>query len=268
MARKLLSPFRYPGGKTWLVPQINEILSTKKHLNIFIEPFCGGAIVGLNALYSEYTDKLIIVEKDNDVASVWKAILSEEAAKLTIKIEKFTMTKRNVKNILNSKPKNIYDMAFITILRNRINRGGILAKGAGMINKGENGKGLTSRWYPVALNNRIFNIFALRYKITFLHTDGLEIIKRYSDLNDVFFFIDPPYSLGTKNAGLRLYSNSNLDHKKLFELVSNIKGDFLMTYENSPEITTMANKYGFKTKSIDMKNTHHAIVKELLITKQ
>jgi len=46
------SPFRYPGGKTWLVPYINRWLAS---LNFrpaeFVEPFCGGAIVGLNVAF-------------------------------------------------------------------------------------------------------------------------------------------------------------------------------------------------------------------------
>jgi len=43
------------------------------------------------------------------------------------------------------------DLAFQTILRNRVNRGGILVDGAGRVKHGENGKGLTSRWYPETL---------------------------------------------------------------------------------------------------------------------
>ncbi|MDQ3584451.1 MAG: DNA adenine methylase [Acidobacteriota bacterium] len=39
------SPFRYPGGKTWLVPRIRQWL--KQRPAEFIEPFAGGGIVGL-----------------------------------------------------------------------------------------------------------------------------------------------------------------------------------------------------------------------------
>lgn len=41
------SPFRYPGGKTWLVPLIRQwLISLPKRPAELIEPFAGGAIVG------------------------------------------------------------------------------------------------------------------------------------------------------------------------------------------------------------------------------
>src|SRR3954453_16467871 len=37
------SPFRYPGGKTWLVPYIRSWLTSKKAVPcILVEPFAGG----------------------------------------------------------------------------------------------------------------------------------------------------------------------------------------------------------------------------------
>jgi len=43
------------------------------------------------------------------------------------------------------------------------------------------------------------------------------------------------------------------------------KGDFLMSYDKTDEIIYLAEKYGFETRTIAMKNTHHAEMKELLI---
>jgi len=50
-------------------------------------------------------------------------------------------------------------------VKNRVNRGGILAPGAGMIKQGEKGKGLKSRWYPETLKRRIL---LLKYAIALL----------------------------------------------------------------------------------------------------
>lgn len=42
------SPFRYPGGKTWLAPRIRAWLAQRTAPPVeFIEPFAGGAIVSL-----------------------------------------------------------------------------------------------------------------------------------------------------------------------------------------------------------------------------
>src|SRR6266446_9065771 len=42
------SPFRYPGGKTWLVPYIRDWLHDQSApVCVLVEPFAGGGIVGL-----------------------------------------------------------------------------------------------------------------------------------------------------------------------------------------------------------------------------
>ena len=41
-----LSPFRYPGGKTWLVPRIRQWLrGSNSRVRELCEPFAGGGIV-------------------------------------------------------------------------------------------------------------------------------------------------------------------------------------------------------------------------------
>ena len=65
------SPFRYPGGKTWLVPWIRRWLRSKPcPVAELVEPFAGGAIVGLTAVFEELARKVTLVEVDYDVASV------------------------------------------------------------------------------------------------------------------------------------------------------------------------------------------------------
>src|SRR2546428_11509422 len=71
------SPFRYPGGKTWLVPYFRrwvKSLGTKPHS--LIEPFAGGGIITLTALFENLVDSALMVELDEQVAAVWQAIVS------------------------------------------------------------------------------------------------------------------------------------------------------------------------------------------------
>jgi DNA adenine methylase len=44
-----------------------------------------------------------------------------------------------------------------------------------------------------------------------------------------------------------------------------VAGDFLMTYDDCPDVRSMANKFGFQTALVPMKSTHHAEMNELLI---
>jgi DNA adenine methylase len=79
--------------------------------------------------------------------------------------------------------------------------------------------------------------------------------------------VPPPYTAGKhgKQAGKRLYTHSALDHEQLFHYASQIRGDFLMTYDNSEEVQSLARRYGFDIRLVPMKNTHHANMHELVI---
>src|SRR4051794_19682151 len=70
------SPFRYPGGKTWLVPRIRQWLrSLAPAPKELAEPFAGGAIVSLSALFESLVDRITLVEMDENVAAVWNVIV-------------------------------------------------------------------------------------------------------------------------------------------------------------------------------------------------
>lgn len=141
----------------------------------------------------------------------------------------------------------------------------ILAAGSSPLKYGENGKGISSRWYAETLSRRIQEIIPIRKRISFIEGDGIEIMKQYSSDGDAAFFIDPPYTAGGKKAGRRLYTYSELDHEKLFEVTSKVAGDFLMTYDDAADVRELAKKYDFDVELIAMKNTHHAEMTELII---
>lgn len=258
------SPFRYAGGKTWLVPRIRQWLKTPR-AELF-EPFAGGGIVGLTVAAERLAGHVTMVELDEQVASVWCTIINnDEGAWLAERIVNFDLTTESLKRELEEKPHSVHERAFQTILKNRTFRGGILAPGAAPLKRGENGKGIKSRWYPETLRRRILDIAAIRERLTFIAGDGLEVIRRNAPRADVAFFIDPPYSAAGKRAGRRLYTHFNLDHEELFRAVSQIKGDFLMTYDNAEGVRELAARHGFDTELVAMKNTHHATMTELLI---
>jgi len=260
------SPFRYPGGKTWLVPRLREWLGSRKNKpKTFIEPFAGGGIISLTVAFELLADHVIMVEYDEGVAAVWKTILGKENEWLANKILTFELCRKTAIAELDKHPTSARQLAFQTLLRNRINHGGILAPGSGFIKNGENGKGIASRWYPETIVKRIRHIKTLRRSIDFVQGDGIETMLRYKDDKNVVFFIDPPYTAAGKKAGRRLYKYNVIDHDKLFRVARELAGDFLMTYDNANGIHELADKYDFDTHPISMKNTHHAKMTELLI---
>ena len=260
------SPFRYPGGKTWLVPRIRlwfASLSTKPRE--FIEPFAGGGIVGLTVAFEHLAQMVTMVETDHQVAAVWKTILGGHASWLAAKVATFEVSPESVEAQLWKCNLELREEGFQTLLRNRVNHGGILAPGSGLIKYGENGKGITSRWYPQTLAKRILSIERVKHRIRFIEGDGLKVLKQTAHRTDVVYFIDPPYTVAGKKAGMRLYTHNELDHEALFRIARTLNGDFLMTYDNAGEVVDLAHRYGFDTHVVPMTNTHHATMTELLI---
>lgn len=262
------SPFRYPGGKTWLVPCVRRWLSRLHPRPVeLVEPFAGGAIVSLTAVFEDWVERAVVVERDEDVAAVWLTILDPEGARwLAERILAFELTAESVRAALADPAENLplHERAFRTLLRNRVQRGGILAPGAGLLRQGENGRGLASRWYPQTLARRILEIAARRDRIGFIAGDGVAEIRARADRPDVAFYLDPPYA----GAGRRLYRYAEVDHRELFALACRLRGPFLMSYEDAPEIRALAASHGLCARTAPMKNTHHARKFELLIARE
>jgi len=266
----LRSPFRYPGGKTWLVPRVRQWLTSLSfQVSEFIEPFAGGGIIGLTVAAENLAQHVTMCELDADIAATWHTILADSggAEWLANRILGFQPTLQGVKEILIGTPGSQRERAFRTVLKNRTFRGGILAPGSALLNTGENGRGILSRWYPNTLSERLSDIAAIRGRITFIEGDGLTLIDCEAHYANSVWFLDPPYSGGKKAAGKRLYTCYLLDHERLFNLVSTLEGDFLMTYEDDQEVVELARSHNLDMELVAMKNTHHKVVYELLIGK-
>jgi DNA adenine methylase len=255
------SPFRYPGGKTWAIPTVRKWLA-QGYAKLLIEPFVGGGIVSLTASAEFLVENVLMIELDKEVSAVWQTIIGDDNEWLAQRILSFDLTIDNVQAEIEKEEKSIRDRAFCTILKNRTYHGGILAKGSGLLKHGENGKGILSRWYPETLAKRIRDISKYKEKIQTVEGDAFDYIDKYKDNEDCYFFIDPPYFV----AGRRMYTHFDIDHEHLFKLTSQIKGKFLLTYDNADEIVELAKKYNLRYTTIPMKTTHHLEKRELLIS--
>lgn len=260
------SPFRYPGGKTWLVPHLRAWLGSRPaRPRLLVEPFLGGGIISLTATFEDLVERALMIERDAQVAAVWKAILGKDATWLAERIMRFEVTPESARAELSRPARSLRQRAFQTILKNRVHHGGILAAGSRPIRRGENGKGIASRWYPATLRKRILAIAALKERFTFIEGDGLDTLRTHAADADAVFFIDPPYTAAGKRAGARLYTHNELDHERLFALAAALRGDFLMTYDDADGVRALAQRHGLQTALVAMKNTHHAAMTELLI---
>jgi DNA adenine methylase len=263
-----LSPFRYPGGKSGLRTKIiSWIRSLGYRPEHFIEPFAGGASVGLAMAELDLADHVTLVEIDPGVAAVWKVILNSQADAFAARIRKFPLTKTSARETIDAIDRDQVSRAFRCLLLNRISRGGIMAPGAGWLNYGEEGKGIRSRWYPETLAKRIESIHALRKKISFVQGDGLEVLKDFSSTPFAVAFVDPPYSAKGRGAGLRLYSCHDVDSKKVFEIARTFSGPMIITYHRSEIVRREAIAAGIECHTVNMHTAHTVSKRQLILYK-
>ncbi len=78
-------------------------------------------------------------------------------------------------------------------------------------------------------------------------------LQKTMDLPDVTYYIDPPYTAPGKRAGRRLYTYSEIDHERLFDLCMGIPGNFLISYDDADAVAEMTEKHGFHTTKVPMK---------------
>lgn len=75
---RVLSPLRYPGGKSRIADFIKQIIKDNKLLDgVYVEPYAGGAAVALSLLMSEYVSRIIINDKDRSIFAFWHSVLNE-----------------------------------------------------------------------------------------------------------------------------------------------------------------------------------------------
>ena len=263
------SPLRYPGGKTWLTPHVRAWLkATGAPHPLILEPFAGGAVVSLTAVMEGLAKRARMVERDPDVAAFWRAAL-EHGDALMARVRDFTPTREAVERLSSQAPADTLERGFRTLVLNRTRRGGVLAPGAALIKRGENGNGIASRWYPDTLIKRLEAIQIHADRIEFREGDGVSITRDLAPHKaGVCFFIDPPYTAtGGKRAGARLYAHHTVDHAVLFATLADSSVDFMMTYDCSDEIVALVRRHGFHAAAVTMKNSHHDRLQELVITR-
>jgi DNA adenine methylase len=263
-----LSPFRYPGGKSGLRSKIIKWLNNLGHRpQHFVEPFAGGASVGLAVAELDLADHVTLVELDQDVAAVWTVILNGSADTLANRVRKFVLTETSARETLHTSNRDLVSRAFRCLLLNRISRGGIIAPGAGWLKRGEDGKGIHSRWYPETLAKRIESIHALRKKLTFIHGDGLQTLRDFTATPHTVAFVDPPYVVNGRGAGLRLYSHHNVDCNKLFEVARSFSGPMVITYHRSVVVSREAIAAGIESHTVNVHTAHMVSKRELILYK-
>jgi DNA adenine methylase len=263
------SPLRYPGGKSKISRYIQEVIDINK-LNdgIYIEPFAGGAGLALNLLYNEYFSKVILNDLSKPIYSFWYSVINHtEVFCNLIRNTPVNMKEWEKQKEIQNKNNgdNILQLGFSTFFLNRTNRSGILNGGAiGGFKQSGQWK-INARYNKEELIKRIRLIYQYADRIEIYNLEAMDFINKISkNISDIsLFFIDPPYY----DKGKYLYDNyyKNEDHKKLYEIISRLNNNWIVTYDDSEEISNMYKNCRQKKYSLNYTAAGNKQGKEIMI---
>jgi DNA adenine methylase len=235
--RRYLSPLRYPGGKGKLASYVGRLIAAQpSRPDIYVEPYAGGAGVGLRLLFDEYVDEIVLNDLNPGVAAFWRTLFAQP----DYLIDRVRKCRLNVAEW--RRQRTIYEsgasdaqLGFATLYLNRTNRSGILgARPIGGLRQTGRWK-LDARFDREMLSERIRWLAAYATRVTVLEEDGADVVARYLDSPRVFIYADPPYL--TEGDDLYLNTLRWGDHQHLAKLLRQADG-WLVTYDADGRIAS------------------------------
>lgn len=224
---KLISPFRYVGGKRNMVKQILPLIP--EHLQ-YIEPYCGSGAI----FFSKTRSKIEVLNDINsDIVNFFRVLQNEELAEKLVEKLVFTPYSYEEFKLAGS---IVYGEEEDLVLR---------AWGWFVLyNQGFGGTGDRNSWgktKTLVSRNISDNVNSWRGRLKLLefwmdrlqsvqieHRDALECIQ-YWDTPTSFFYLDPPYVRSTRKKTLYTHETNDAHHQRLVDILLSLKGRFVLS---------------------------------------
>jgi len=257
-----ISPLRYPGGKFKYLTLFKEIIEKDNKIDTLVEPFCGGAGLGLALLKNNVISKLVINEYDRIIYLFWDSVLNNTSELISL-IKNTNLTIDELKKWKKLYTDNEFlksfedvEIAYGFFIINRASRSGIFNSGP-IGGWKQNGKYLIdARFNKDNLVEKINYIGSKKDSIEIYNYDYQEFFSKYLQENpsinikhNKLFYFDPPYY----KMGKQLYNKyfKKQQHEELEVFLKNISNyKWILSYDNDPEILKIfAN---FKRKNTEL----------------
>ena len=249
MTARWVSPLRYPGGKVrmtpWLVEAFNQLVMPME-VEVWIEPFGGGAGAALMALDAHQAPDAWIVEANPALAAFWTTIMSDDG-RLASRVEATTpslslfMESRETvaASLAGESTVDREDLGYAAFILNRCSRSGMVLGNVGPIGgKQQAGRHtVTSRFHGERLADRIRAVSAFGQSFRVFEGDGISYIEELTGSgieDEVFVFADPPY-LGVGNA-LYAQGMAPAQHARLAAALRDCPAPWVLTYDAHPGV--------------------------------
>lgn len=268
------SPLRYPGGKTRLAPTIARLVETAKasspvdNIELFVEPFAGGASVALYLVGRGIVDRILLADADPSVAAFWMTAAADTSylidrmwheyneyvgrggGRAVARWDHWRAWEPQAGSCATTVRR---ELAVQTMFLNRTTFSGILHGGAGPVGgrDQESKYGIGARFNPENLarrlrfvehlydQGRIVDVWCKDWKDTMR-----DVAEQHSDLlpSKVLAYVDPPYV--EKATNLYQHSFAGVDHHDLSSyLRTEAPFRWILSYDNHPDITSEPKMY-------------------------
>lgn len=251
----LYTPLRYPGGKGKLSEYLKIIFEENNLCDgHYVEPYAGGAGLGIELLMLEYASHIYINDIDDAIFSFWYSVLNhtEELSKMISSTRVSMAAWGRQKDILNNpKDYSLLERGFATFFINRTNRSGILNGGV-IGGKSQAGKWkLNVRYNKKDLIQRIEKIAQYKNRISLSRKDALVFLNGLVPKlpKNTLIYLDPPYYVKGKGLYRNFYEHK--DHVDIEKALRKIrKVLWLVSYDNVSQIKAIFSKYRYQEYSL------------------
>lgn len=236
------SPLRYPGGKGKVANFMKMVFIANDLTGAdYVEPYAGGASVGLSLLFEEYASHIQINDLNEAVFAFWNAIVtSPEELCTRIRSAKLDMTEwERQRSVQNATEPDPLDLAFSTFYLSRTTRSGIL-RGGVIGGKKQNGPWkLDARFNKADLIGRVQKIARFASRITVSQFDAADLLRQHTmqPSTNTFLYVDPPYYAKGEDLYQNFYTHD--DHATIANIIGRVRVPWIVSYDAVPEIAEM-----------------------------
>ena len=233
----IASPLRYPGGKSVLSAFVTAAIDyVGCSEGAYVEPYSGGAGVGLRLLLEGAVSSIVINDYDPAVYAFWNSAVNHTDRFLQLlDSSELTLSEWNHQREVFKNPESELELGFAFFYLNRTCRSGVVNGGV-IGGKSQSGKyKLDARFNKAALRRKLQVIGSARESIEVSCLDGVSVIEQNASSKKTFLYVDPPYV----EKGGYLYMNhfQRSDHVALASaLLANRQANWLLTYDDTPLI--------------------------------
>jgi len=228
-------PITYMGGKFRYAKKIISFFPN--NVTKYVEPFCGGAAIFFSVNKDAF-EQLVINDLNKEIVNLFRC-LQTDFWKTYLAI---LFTSNNVNTDLDSNDSYVRAASYYVLLTSSFNA----QVHAGVYTS-------RSKFMPITIINRLITIRKHIEKAEIWNIDGIECIEKNDD-EKTLFYIDPPYMI--KAASKYYLKSMNIEqHKELFDTLANIKGKFVLSYEESEIMDLIIKNYSFNKFKLQITNS-------------